>query len=491
VTSILPAGARGAALTAAVVLAACSRPSGGVAPSTTPPARADASTAIRFVEDDYPGALAEARARGVPLFIDAWASWCHSCLSMRSFVFPDPALSVVADRYVWLSLDTEREGNAALVTRLGVAVLPTLYVIDARDERVSLAWPGSLTARELATLLGDASGDAGPHGPLAVDALVTGASRDGRWSDCATTAAREAPVMPRGTALADVLRTGIECAEKAPDGTPARDTLGALAELGERTAKDGEEPILADDRSDLYDYVRGAYVQAGRADDASRVARAWSTFVDDQAAHATTPSARAVFDAHRLLAYQALGQPERAVPMLEQSERDFPDDYNPPARLASALLSMKRYADALSAVNRALGRAYGPRKLRLWSLEADVYVASGDVPGARKALTEGVAFARSVPLVERYPAQLDAMSKRLADLQGAPADAGRPSPPRKGLGASCSGSANECAPGLACCETGFHGHCGGVAPAPGEPLLPCVTSSTCAPAPCQPLTFPP
>jgi hypothetical protein len=30
---------------------------------------------MQFVPDDYAGALAEAKARGVPLFIEAWAPW--------------------------------------------------------------------------------------------------------------------------------------------------------------------------------------------------------------------------------------------------------------------------------------------------------------------------------------------------------------------------------------------------------------------------------
>ena len=30
---------------------------------------------LPFVEDDYPKALAEARARKLPLFIEAWAPW--------------------------------------------------------------------------------------------------------------------------------------------------------------------------------------------------------------------------------------------------------------------------------------------------------------------------------------------------------------------------------------------------------------------------------
>lgn len=397
-------------------VAACSR--------TPPTSGSSPRQPIHFIEDDYPRALAEARARGVPVFVDTWATWCHTCLSMRAFVFPDPRLAPLADRYVWLSLDTERESNAALVTRLGVTVLPTLYVIAGSDERVLLAWPGSLTAPELATLLDDTQRGDGPQGPLRVDAEVTRAQREGRALDCATTAAREAPTMPKGTAHADVLRTGIECAEKLAPGAPGRSTLDSLAALGERAASDSSEPILADDRSDLYDYVAGAYGWLERPADASRVARAWSAFLDDQAAAATTPSARAVFDAHRLRAYQAIGEPGRAVPMLEQSHRDFPGDYNPPARLGAAYLSMKRYGDAVAAVDQALGLAYGPRKLGLWSLKADILQADGNATGAAAALREALAFARTVPLPESYPKQVEAIRARLAAMRPGDGDAG-------------------------------------------------------------------
>ena len=175
--------------------------------------------------------------------------------------------------------------------------------------------------------------------------------------------------------------------------------------------------IGADDRSDLYDYVVGALHDLGRSRDAKRLARAWASFLEGEAARAPTPTARAVFDAHRLLAYLAIGSPLRAVAMLAQSERDFPKDYNPPARLGAAYLAMKRYDDALAASNRALERAYGPRKLRLWSLQADILLAKGDTPGARVALRAAVDFARTVPLTGSYPKLLGTLEKRLAELK--------------------------------------------------------------------------
>ncbi len=423
------------------------------------PATAPDAAAIAFIENDYPRALAEARARHVPLFVDTWATWCHTCLSMKSYVFPDPALRTFASRFVWLSLDTERDENAPVVSKLKVRVLPTLYVIEPASEQPVVAWPGSLTAVELAELLGDAElaakrGDAGgeaaaallrgdqataggkedeaiaayrsalaaapagwPRRPRAVDALVTGLAGGKQLAVCVTTGADEVPRLPPGTALADVLRASIGCAEELPKTAPERGRLADLAASGERVALDTSQPILADDRSDLYDYVVHALRELGRAADATRVERAWAAFLEDQAARAPDAAARAVFDAHRLLAYLALGEPERALPMLAQSEHDFPADYNPPARLGTALLQMKRYDDALAAVKRALERAYGPRKLRLWSLEADIYEARKDRASARRALEQALEYARALPLTGGYPRLREALEKRAAKLR--------------------------------------------------------------------------
>jgi len=103
--------------------------------------------------------------------------------------------------------------------------------------------------------------------------------------------------------------------------------------------------------------------------------------------------------------------------MLAQSEHDFPADYNPPARLATALLRLKRYDDALAALKRALDRAYGPRKLRLWSLEADVFEAKKDRASARHALEQALDYAKTLQLSSGYPKLRDALEKRAAKLR--------------------------------------------------------------------------
>ncbi|HEY6050490.1 MAG TPA: tetratricopeptide repeat protein, partial [Thermoanaerobaculia bacterium] len=109
----------------------------------------------------------------------------------------------------------------------------------------------------------------------------------------------------------------------------------------------------------------------------------------------------------------ALGRPEKAIPMLEQSERDFPNDYNPPARLASAYKAMKRWDEALAASDRALAKAYGPRKLLILQNRADILAGKGDAAGARATLAEAVALAESFPEGQRSERTIAALRKKL------------------------------------------------------------------------------
>ena len=48
-----------------------------LAPACTgrPQGAVNAVAALRFIADDAPAALAEAKRRGVPVFVEAWAPW--------------------------------------------------------------------------------------------------------------------------------------------------------------------------------------------------------------------------------------------------------------------------------------------------------------------------------------------------------------------------------------------------------------------------------
>lgn len=406
---------------------------------------------VPFIEDDYPKALAEARAKHLPLFVDAWATWCHTCMSMRAYVFTDPLIKAKKDAFVWVSIDTERPENAAFLKQFPIEALPTLLVIDPANETPTLKWLGSLTAPELVSLLevtpttGESAAalvrgnQASAKGALreaivayrealktappgwtkratVVDMLV---SRLGEVKDhaaCAELAGDEVTKLPAGTSRLNVALNGTTCALELPHEAPARARLGVLLAELSRSAADPALPVLADDRSGAFEELVYALKSEGEPAEAKRVAGAWASFLEGEAKKATNPAARAVFDPHRLSAYIELGQVERALPMLLESERDFPNDYNPPARIARADLELKRFPDALAAAARARQKAYGPRKLKIYLLTADIFAAQGNRAGEKEILREALAYAKTIPLREGYEKLRGDMEKRAARL---------------------------------------------------------------------------
>jgi len=410
----------------ATVMTGCAASSRSHASSTlqhAPIATAEGTKeALPFLHDDYMQALQMAKRLNKPLFVDAWAPWCHSCLSMRAFVLNDPALVSLADEFVWLTIDTEKSSNALFTERFPNRVWPTLWVIDPVTESPHLRWEGTATASELITLLNSvrmysasnkavgslaasfvranqaaARGDVKSAiegytavvagGPFdgrarAVEALAGLLSSTGQAMKCAELANAEVTSMPPGTSKAVVLATGLGCAREAGD----EKLLRALAERADQWVSESDASTLADDRSSVFDEWVAARKALGDTAGAREAAERWAAFLEGEAKRASSKQARAVFDAHRLLAYLAAEQPERAIPMLLESERDFPEDYNPPARLAKAYMSARRLDEAQKAIERAQSRVYGPRLLRVYQLAADIAAARGDKAREREVL---------------------------------------------------------------------------------------------------------
>ena len=105
--------------------------------------------------------------------------------------------------------------------------------------------------------------------------------------------------------------------------------------------------------------------------------------------------------------------------MLEQSEKDFPDDYNPPARLASAYRAMKQYDDAAAASDRALAKAYGPRKIGILQTRADIETGRGDAAASRRASRRRSRIAEALPEGQRSERTIAALKKKLGVLLAA------------------------------------------------------------------------
>jgi tetratricopeptide (TPR) repeat protein len=185
-------------------------------------------------------------------------------------------------------------------------------------------------------------------------------------------------------------------------------------------ANDTSLDLVPDDRSGVYIALLGAREAAGDDEGYKRIAGQWAAFLEGAAAAAKTPAERVVFDSHRLSAYLELDEPEKAVPLLEQSERDFPDDYNPPARLAVAYQHMEEWDLGVAASERALSKpgTAGPRRLRILHNLAQIHEARGDTEAARRTLAEAVRHGEALPEGQRSESFVNALKEKLGALEG-------------------------------------------------------------------------
>jgi thiol-disulfide isomerase/thioredoxin len=350
---------------------------------------------LPFIEDDYAQALGEARRTNRPLFVDAWAPWCHTCLSLRAFVFGDPALAPLRGRFVWASIDTEKPANAPFVDAHPIDAWPTLFVVDERTGKTRRLYRGALRASELATLLLDAVGESTGGAPAAslrpaareraLEEGVSALRRRGDHPRFVRDGEAALRALPPGTAYLNVAAEGLTCAtllarRAAPDSTREA-AVAVFASALEAAVDDDAFPVLADDRSSGFEALVSAAQASGDEPRVRRLAGRWWSFLDRAAGLAPSPVARAVFDAHRTEAALALQRPGLAVAALEASARDFPTDYNPPARLARLYLSAGRVADARASIDRALGLVYGPRRQRLEALSKQIAAAEPEAAG--------------------------------------------------------------------------------------------------------------
>jgi len=337
---------------------------------------------------------------------------------MRATVLTDAALAKHAGRFVWLSIDTEDEKNAAFLDRYPWEAVPTFEVLDGKTEKIAYRWIGAVDAPELVRRFDesesafrrtDAEAAALPSSP---DAAVLALSMDGKDEECAKRALLLLPDLPRNGVKANVASTGLDCAFGASEDAPWRAAALVTLEAAVRDALkyDG---LLDDDRSGLY----GTLVDARdrQKDEAGGKATAllWLDWLDAQARSAPSPEARAALDGYRVSAALRAGAPERALAAIQASERELPKDYNPPARLAVVLRELGRYDEALAASDRALSRVYGPRKLTLLDARATILEKKGDAAGAKATLEQALAYAATLPKSQRPKGMIARIEKRL------------------------------------------------------------------------------
>jgi len=373
---------------------------------------------------------------------------------MRAFVFTDKALERYAGRFVWLSVDTENSKNADFLKKYPINVWPTLLVVDPAKERISLRYAGGATVGQLSKLLdqaesktksraddaleradrlanegknaeaakeyeralADAPKGWRPYG-RASEGLLMALTMTQQHERCAERGDELAPRLRGTLSGANVAAYGLSCAADLPADNAKRAALLASLETATRAALDDPKiDMSGDDRSGLYESLLGARKSLNDEEGAKRIAEQWAAFLEGEAAKAKTPEQRAVYDSHRLGAYMELGTLEKAVPMLQQSERDLPRDYNPPARLGTAYRMLKKYDESLAAYDRALKLVYGPRKLGVLRGRADTLLAMGDKEAAKQTLRDAIAYAKSLPSGQVSEKTIGALEKKLGTI---------------------------------------------------------------------------
>lgn len=457
-----------------VAVAACRRSEPALREPAAPAAAAPVAAAdpcaaatsegpLRWLHDDYPGALACARARKVPLVIDLWAPWCHTCLSMKATVFQAPELAPMNDRFVFVALDTDREVNAPVLGKLSIGAWPTFYVLDSATEAVQARFVGAASKAQFLDLLAHgAAGSAAPSTPAddllrqaeraaaikdypaAVtsyqaalagapagwprrpDALVSLAAALRKAGDPAGCfALGESALGDTGSSASatDFLVNTLDCAatfEKTEAARVAAFRDKAATRLQALLAAPGDQ-LSVDDRSDAMLNLRTLEEALGRKDAARATAEKQRALLDEAAAKAPTAMAAMTYNWPRAEVYVYLGKGLELIADLERSAAALPKEYDPPYRIAWTLWKSGKLEEALAWCEKAAALAYGPRKARVWMMAADVAAERKDAAAELRARQAVVATYEALPAEQAMPEALAKAKDALAKLSAAPA----------------------------------------------------------------------
>jgi thioredoxin-like negative regulator of GroEL len=421
---------------------------------------------LAWIENDFQGALACAAQKKLPLVVDLWAPWCHTCLSMQSTVFRDKAMDAMASRFVFASIDTDRENNAAAVAKLPLSAWPTFYVLAPEDGAVLARFVGggslaqftafleagaaartavdgaakhllsaerALAVKDLATAeteLTAALAAAPPTWVRRPDALVSLIHTKRKRKDIAGCfALGQASLDETGTAASatDFAGIALECASER-----AKDEANIVAAFRERVIArlktllaDANAPLSIDDRSDAMSYLREVLTTIGKKEDAAAVGEQQRLLLEEAIAKAPDAVAASTYNYQLADVCVGLGRPLDAVPSLEKSAKALPGEYDPAARLGGVYLEAGKLDEAAQWTDKALALVYGPRKARVLTQRANIEKKRGDVAVEKKYRADIVALWESLPAEQKNP---DALAKAKADLAALDAPPAPPAP---------------------------------------------------------------
>jgi hypothetical protein len=286
---------------------------------------------------------------------------------MKAFVFPDARLSSYARQVVWLAIDTEKAVNTAVIEKYPVPAWPTLVPhrpaegIDPAPldwQRVGRAahpiprpgqraMAGGLTGTAAQLALADKLyadekyAEAAPAYAATIAARSQGLERPaasgrrdvvlaaagGSDADLRPGGARPAAPLKGTPSYASAAASGLDCSLRLEKTVPSRTALIALFEKACRESLEAKG-LTTDDRSGIYQVLIWARETRRNAPARRRSRPTGSpcsssrprTLRRPKRGRRSTPTASGPIS--RSASRNA------AVPMLEQSEKDLPNEYN-------------------------------------------------------------------------------------------------------------------------------------------------------------------
>ncbi len=410
------------------------------------PAPPQMENLIPWIENDYPGALAQAKIKQKPLMIEMWAAWCHTCLSMRNIVLKNASFKSMADRFVWLALDTENKTNAEVLKRLPVKVWPTFYILSAFDQRVQAVHHGSAAPSAFKAFLkhgltlyaealnrketskgdeilrlireGDRAAIAGKH-EAAIDAYQK-ALKDAptswerrtelllaligthfaakQWDNCVNLGLTEAKHMANCSSAVDFLFYATACADELKKNDSRKESLCKMASNKISVLLSHPKTELSvDDRSEALRLLREMHEALGDRAAARRAAEEQRALLDKAVAQAPSKAVAATYNWPRAEVCVFLGKGKEVIPSLKETAEALPQDYDPPYRVAWLYHQTGDQEKALEAAKRALDLAYGPRKVRIYLLLADIHRSRKDEAARLTTLKEALRIYATLP----------------------------------------------------------------------------------------------
>jgi thioredoxin-like negative regulator of GroEL len=417
--------------------------------------KAELKGPIAWIEDDYASALACAKQKNVPLVLDFWAPWCHTCIAMQTTVFMDASMAARATKFVFAALDADREENAAAVAKFATSAMPTFYVIGP-DEAVLARFVGAATLDQFHEFLD--AGDRAQKGSLAeadkhflagdramatkdfetADKELTAAlakgpaawlrrpevvfylqiakQKKGDTAGCLKLSDEQMDSVGQTAIATNFWNSAIECAKAEAKNDEAKAKAvsdRALAKL-QKILDDAAAPLSPDDRAEALGYLRDALDAQGKKAEAKAAAEKSRVFIDEQWAKAPTPFARMAWAWPRADVYAFLGKPLDLVADYEKLAADLPKEYEPRARLGWLYLKAGKAKEAAKWTDEALALVYGPRKARLHAQRAEIAELANDRPQALKCRHDAVKVLESLPEGQRNPAALEKAKAALA-----------------------------------------------------------------------------